>query len=70
MALRSPSSRQTHSPQKRKNTKPRTNANKLLYQITTSTTMNDNPPILGIIALYAFGVATGFGIAALFYAFA
>jgi hypothetical protein len=32
--------------------------------------MNDNPPILGIIALYAFGVATGFGIAAIFYAFA
>jgi hypothetical protein len=32
--------------------------------------MNEEPPIIGIIALYAFGVATGFGIAALFYAFA
>jgi hypothetical protein len=32
--------------------------------------MNNNLPIIGIIALYSFGVATGFGIAALFYAFA
>jgi hypothetical protein len=32
--------------------------------------MNQEPPIIGIIAVYAFGIATGFGIAALFYTFA
>lgn len=31
---------------------------------------NPNPPILGIIAMFAFGVATGFGIAMLAFAYA
>lgn len=30
---------------------------------------NPNPPILGIIAIYAFGAATGFGIAMLAFAY-
>jgi len=28
------------------------------------------PPVVGILALYAFGIATGFGISILVYAFA